>query len=90
MSRSGERLAHELACFCRDLAADDTLLIVYYHGHGALDDDNELVFSSHDHPESLEWAKAAAAELYAALLSRDACPSHGRGGDAKYRELIKK
>jgi hypothetical protein len=44
MHRSVESLKAKLKQFCR-LAADDTLLIIYYHGHGALDDDNELVFS---------------------------------------------
>lgn len=44
MHLSVECLKAELKHFCR-LAADDTLLIIYYHGHGALDDDNELVFS---------------------------------------------
>lgn len=44
MHRSAETLKSKLKHFCR-LAADDTLLIIYYHGHGALDDENELVFS---------------------------------------------
>ena len=44
MQRSTESLRSKLNQFCR-LAADDTLLIVYYHGHGCLDEDNELVFS---------------------------------------------
>ncbi|KAK3296463.1 uncharacterized protein B0H64DRAFT_398332 [Chaetomium fimeti] len=87
MHRSVESLKAKLKQFCR-YAADDTLLMVYYHGHGAMDDDNELVFSSHDHPENAEWSKAAAAELYAALLSGDACTTHGRRD--KYQELLKK
>ncbi|KAK4120279.1 hypothetical protein N657DRAFT_693200 [Parathielavia appendiculata] len=87
MHRSVERLKAKLKQFCR-YAADDTLLIVYYHGHGALDGDNELVFSSHDHPENPEWAKAAAAELYAALMCGDTCSTHGRRD--KYQELLKK
>ena len=44
MNRPMEKMRIKLKQFCR-LAADDTLLIVYYHGHGSLDDDNELVFS---------------------------------------------
>ncbi len=44
MHRSAESLKAKLKQFCR-LAADDTLLVVYYHGHGALDEENELVFS---------------------------------------------
>ncbi|KAL2015310.1 hypothetical protein VTK56DRAFT_5888 [Thermocarpiscus australiensis] len=87
MHRSVENLKTRLKQFCR-YAADDALLIIYYHGHGALDDDNELVFSSHDHPKNPEWSQAAAAELYAAMLSGDACPSHGRYD--KYQELMKK
>lgn len=113
MHRPVESLKTRLKDFCR-LAADDTLLIIYYHGHGALDDDSELVFSrcvgvflfyfsffctsvltyvftlsaSHDHPNNPEWSQAAAAELYAALLSGDACPTHTRGN--KYQELLKK
>jgi hypothetical protein len=43
---------------------------------------------SHDHPESAEWSKAAAAELYAALLTGDACTTHGRRD--RYQELLKK
>ncbi|KAK4233845.1 nipped-B-like protein B [Achaetomium macrosporum] len=87
MHRSVESLKAKLKQFCR-YAADDTLLIIYYHGHGALNDDNELVFSSHDHPDNPEWSQAAAAELYAALLSGDACATHGRRD--KYQELLKK
>ncbi|KAK4108970.1 hypothetical protein N656DRAFT_717071, partial [Canariomyces notabilis] len=87
MHRSVESLKSQLKQFCR-LAADDTLLIIYYHGHGALDDENELVFSSHDHPNNAEWSQAAAAELYAALLSGDACATHGRRD--RYQELLKK
>jgi hypothetical protein len=44
MHRSVESVKAKLKQFLR-YAADDTLLIVYYHGHGALDDNNELVFS---------------------------------------------
>ncbi|KAK3301762.1 uncharacterized protein B0T15DRAFT_322955 [Chaetomium strumarium] len=87
MHRSVESLKAKLKQFCR-YAADDTLLIIYYHGHGALDDDNELVFSSHDHPDNPGWSQAAAAELYAALLSGDACATHGRR--ERYQELLKK
>ncbi|KAL2260467.1 hypothetical protein VTK26DRAFT_5512 [Humicola hyalothermophila] len=95
MRRSAERLARELERFCAAYAADDTLLIVYYHGHGALDDENELVFSSHDHPENPEWSKAAAAELYAALMDGAACPGRSCGGsggreERRWRELMKK
>ncbi|KAG7290099.1 hypothetical protein NEMBOFW57_000094 [Staphylotrichum longicolle] len=87
MARSAEALKAKLKQFCR-YAADDTLLVVYYHGHGAMDADNELVFSSHDHPENAEWSKAAAADLYAALLSGDVCSTHGRRD--KYQDLLKK
>ena len=44
MVRSAESVRSKVRQFCR-YASDDTLLIVYYHGHGSLDDDNELVFS---------------------------------------------
>lgn len=44
MRRPTQAIQRRLHEFCK-LAADDTLLIVYYHGHGSLDDDNELVFS---------------------------------------------
>jgi hypothetical protein len=88
MHRSVESVKAKLKQFCR-YAADDTLLMVYYHGHGALDADNELVFSSHDHPENPGWSKAAAAELYAALLNGDACcPTHTHPD--RYRDLLKK
>lgn len=43
---------------------------------------------SHDHPKNLEWSQAAAAELYAALLSGDTCATHGRRD--KHQELLKK
>lgn len=69
MNRPIERPTARLNKFCQ-LAADDMLLVVYYHGHGSLNEDNELVFSSHDHPENSEWAKKAAADLYYELLSR--------------------
>ncbi|KAK0739038.1 hypothetical protein B0T21DRAFT_135769 [Apiosordaria backusii] len=69
MNRPIERTTARLNKFCQ-LAADDVLLVVYYHGHGSLNEDNELVFSSHDHPENSEWAKKAAADLYSELLSR--------------------
>ncbi|KAK4131564.1 hypothetical protein BT67DRAFT_387609, partial [Trichocladium antarcticum] len=87
MYRSVEALKSELKQFCR-YAADDTLLLIYYHGHGALDDANELVFSSHEHPDNPEWSKTAAAELYAALLSSSVSPSHGRR--EKHQDLMKK
>ena len=44
MRRPTQAIQRRLKEFCK-LAADDTLLIVYYHGHGSLDDENELVFS---------------------------------------------
>ncbi len=47
-----------------------------------------LTSRSHDHPETPEWSKAAAAELYAALLTGDACPTHGR--QDRYGDLLKK
>ncbi|KAK0646861.1 hypothetical protein B0T16DRAFT_458744 [Cercophora newfieldiana] len=87
MERPVEKMRNRLKKFCRQ-AADDVLLIVYYHGHGSLDDENELVFSSHEHPSNLDWCQAAAAELYAAMLSGDSCPSHGR--EKNYHELLKK
>ncbi|KAK0623710.1 hypothetical protein B0T14DRAFT_477676 [Immersiella caudata] len=87
MERPVEKMRNRLKKFCRQ-AADDTLLIVYYHGHGSLDDDNELMFSSHEHPANLDWCQAAAAELYAAMLSGDACPSHGL--EKNYHKLLKK
>ncbi|KAK1751423.1 nipped-B-like protein B [Echria macrotheca] len=77
----------KLRQFCK-MASDDTLLIVYYHGHGGLDEHNELVFSSHEHPANSEWSQAAAAELYTAILDRDACDCHGR--TERYNELLKK
>ncbi|KAK4186677.1 hypothetical protein QBC35DRAFT_255841 [Podospora australis] len=83
MQRSEEDMAEELKRFCR-LAANDTLLMVYYHGHGSLNDDNELIFSSHDHPDNAEWSQAAAADLYSALLARDKVPRD------RYDQLIKK
>ncbi|KAK3374671.1 hypothetical protein B0H63DRAFT_562705 [Podospora didyma] len=87
MVRAVESLRSKIKQFCR-YAADDTLLMIYYHGHGALDDDNELVFSSHEHPDDPNWSQNAAAELYAALMSGDACPSHGRHN--QFKQLIKK
>ncbi|KAK4215423.1 hypothetical protein QBC37DRAFT_125776 [Rhypophila decipiens] len=87
MQRSGDSLRSKINQFCR-LAADDTLLVVYYHGHGCLDADNELVFSSHEHPSDPAWSQTAAAELYAAFLSGDSCPSHGRQN--QYHSLVKK
>jgi hypothetical protein len=41
---------------------------------------------SHDHPENPEWSKAAAAELYAALM--ETCSPHSRRD--KYEDLLKK
>ncbi|KAJ4287044.1 hypothetical protein N0V88_007809 [Collariella sp. IMI 366227] len=87
MHMSKESLQKRLQQFLR-YAADDTLLMIYYHGHGALDDNNELVFSSHDHPENAEWAKNAAVELYAALMRGDTCSRHGQKD--KYQQLLKK
>ncbi|KAK5655230.1 hypothetical protein OQA88_5797 [Cercophora sp. LCS_1] len=86
MQRSTERMCSKLRQFCK-LANEDTLLMVYYHGHGSLDDNNELVFSSHEHPANAEWSQAAAAELYAALMTGDGC-SHSKTD--KYTALIKK
>ncbi|KAK3944378.1 hypothetical protein QBC46DRAFT_252266 [Diplogelasinospora grovesii] len=79
MQRSSESLRARLRQFCR-YASDDTLLIVYYHGHGSLNDDKELVFSSHEHPTDPRWSQAAAAELYAALITGEACSTHSRSG----------
>ncbi|KAH6612259.1 hypothetical protein B0J18DRAFT_77352 [Chaetomium sp. MPI-SDFR-AT-0129] len=87
MEHSVESLKNELRRFCR-FAADDTLLMVYYHGHGAMDN-NELIFSSHDHPENPEWSKTAAAELYAAFLDGNACAIHSARVE-RYHELRKK
>ena len=56
MNRPMEKMRIKLKQFCR-LAADDTLLIVYYHGHGSLDDDNELVFSRYVPPLSFRLAR---------------------------------
>ncbi|KAK4246067.1 nipped-B-like protein B [Corynascus novoguineensis] len=88
MHRSTESLKTKIKQFCSRYAADDTLLIIYYHGHGALDDENELVFSSHDHPENAEWLKAAAADLYAALLSNGPYPTPDRLDN--HQDLLKK
>ncbi|KAK0671333.1 hypothetical protein QBC41DRAFT_58848 [Cercophora samala] len=87
MNRPIESTATRLNKFCQ-LAADDVLLVVYYHGHGSLDEDNELVFSSHDHPENSEWAKKAAADLYSELLSRQN-GGHGQN-KAAFEALMKK
>ncbi|KAK4167784.1 hypothetical protein QBC43DRAFT_230365 [Cladorrhinum sp. PSN259] len=91
MDHSVEKTKAKLKEFCR-YANEDTLLMVYYHGHGSMDEENELVFSSHDHPDNAEWSQAAAAELYAALFPDEACPnvngSHGR--KSKIKELKKK
>jgi hypothetical protein len=70
-------------------ANDETLLIVYYHGHGSLDERSELVFSSHEHPTDAQWAQTAAAELYAAILNQDACTHLGKP-TTPYHELMKK
>ncbi|EAA28880.3 hypothetical protein GE21DRAFT_3852 [Neurospora crassa] len=70
-------------------ANDETLLIVYYHGHGSLDERRELVFSSHEHPTDAQWAQTAAAELYAAILNQDACTHLGKP-TTPYHELMKK
>lgn len=45
MHRSIESLTTKIKQFCARYEADDTLLIIYYHGHGAMDDNSELVFS---------------------------------------------
>ncbi|KAK0703977.1 hypothetical protein B0T26DRAFT_733502 [Lasiosphaeria miniovina] len=86
MVRSVEQLQSRLRQFCR-YAADDTLLMVYYHGHGSLDDDNELVFSSHEHPDDPDWSAAAAADLYEALMTGDPY-AHSRS--AQVSQLLKK
>jgi len=86
MQRSLEAVQSKLRQFTR-LAAEDTLLIVYYHGHGSLDDDNELVFSSHEYPNDIQWSQAAAAELYKAMVTGEACLH--RQSD-RYHELTKK
>lgn len=70
-------------------ARDDRLLIVYYHGHGSLDERSELVFSSHEHPTDAQWAQTAAAELYAAILNQDTCTHLGKP-TTPYHELMKK
>ena len=49
MDASVERLAMIMKEFLR-FADDETLLIVYYHGHGGLDEDGELVFSRYANP----------------------------------------
>ncbi|KAK4176779.1 hypothetical protein QBC36DRAFT_238141 [Triangularia setosa] len=87
MNRPVESTTARLNKFCQ-LAADDVLLVVYYHGHGSLNEDNELVFSSHDHPENSEWAKKAAADLYSELLSRQN-GGHGQNKTA-FEALMKK
>ncbi|KAK4195356.1 hypothetical protein QBC40DRAFT_259098 [Triangularia verruculosa] len=87
MNRPIESTTTRLNKFCQ-LAADDVLLVVYYHGHGSLNEDNELVFSSHDHPENSEWAKKAAADLYSELLSRQN-GGHGQNKVA-FEALMKK
>ncbi|KAK0736451.1 hypothetical protein B0T21DRAFT_383979 [Apiosordaria backusii] len=87
MNRPIESTTARLNKFCQ-LAADDVLLVVYYHGHGSLNEDNELVFSSHDHPENSEWAKKAAADLYSELLSRQN-GGHGQN-KAGFEALMKK
>ncbi|KAK4639906.1 hypothetical protein QC761_700740 [Podospora bellae-mahoneyi] len=87
MNRPVESTTARLNKFCQ-LASDDVLLVVYYHGHGSLDEDNELVFSSHDHPENSEWAKKAAADLYSELLSRQN-GGHGQN-KAAFEALMKK
>ncbi|KAK4227745.1 hypothetical protein QBC38DRAFT_526074, partial [Podospora fimiseda] len=88
MDRPVERTKAKLDEFCR-YANKDTLLMVYYHGHGSMDEENELVFSSHDHPDNAEWSQAAAAELYAALFFSEE-PSPNNGWKAKKKELKKK
>ena len=49
MDASVERLTMIMKEFLR-FANDETLLIVYYHGHGGLDEDGELVFSRYVTP----------------------------------------
>ena len=44
-------------------------------------------YSSHEHPANPEWSQAAAAELYAAMVSGDAC-LHKR--QDKFQQLAKK
>ncbi|KAK3681059.1 hypothetical protein B0T22DRAFT_388620 [Podospora appendiculata] len=88
MQRSAESARARIRQFCRSHAADDTLLIVYYHGHGSLDDDNELKFSSHEHPTDSAWSQTAAADLYAAMINGHSCPAHGFG--PQYQQLIRK
>lgn len=69
-------------------ANDETLLIIYYHGHGGLNESSELVFNSHQHPDDLKQAQAAAAELYAAMAKGDLCPKHDRPN--RYQQLLRK
>ncbi|KAL2158152.1 hypothetical protein VTH06DRAFT_4720 [Thermothelomyces fergusii] len=88
MHRSVESLKTKIEQFCARYEADDTLLIIYYHGHGAMGDDNELVFSSHHHPENAAWLKAAAADLYAALFTGGAYATQGRLDN--HQDLLKK
>ena len=49
MDASVERLTMIMKEFLR-FANDETLLIVYYHGHGGLDEDGELIFSRYVPP----------------------------------------
>jgi len=44
--------------------------------------------ASHDHPENAEWLKAAAADLYAALLSNGPHPTPDRLDN--HQDLLKK
>ncbi|KAL2195376.1 hypothetical protein P885DRAFT_70483 [Corynascus similis CBS 632.67] len=82
MHRSTESLKTKIKQFCSRYAADDTLLIIYYHGHGALDDENELVFSSERlRPvSSVPWSAIRHPILSAAadvLLVLDCCAAGG-------------
>lgn len=45
-------------------------------------------FDSHEHPANPDWSQAAAAELYAAMLSGDSCVHGGRAEN--YNQLLKK
>ncbi|KAH6627431.1 hypothetical protein F5144DRAFT_465135, partial [Chaetomium tenue] len=83
MHRSVESLKAKLKQFCR-YAADDTLLMVYYHGHGAMDDDNELVFSSERYRpvSTLKWDHLRTPILSApcdVFLILDCCAAGGAG-----------
>ncbi|KAH8898968.1 hypothetical protein GQ53DRAFT_759188 [Thozetella sp. PMI_491] len=73
MEDSAEKMKILVDKFLRR-AAPDALLIVYYHGHGGLDEDGGLVFSSHEHPSDTQICQDAAADLYKAMAALDTAP----------------